>query len=190
VVRNLKKQVTMNFEAIEFPEGTNNLGGLRPVGYYGFISEASTIPAVPSAPATLAAASVITGNIVMDSGKYMYPMYGTLEKLNLKGESQGERDGRSIKISLSWFIPGHHAENLGAARVFPKRRMFFIVRDHEDRYRLVGNTSMPAEVSASDDTGTKVSDTKGVSYEITTYSDGPAPIYEGEIPSQEGSAAV
>ena len=180
----------MNFEAIEFQEGQGNLGGLRPVGYYGFISEATTIPNVPSDPATLAAASEISSNIVMDAGKYMYPMYGTLEALNLKCELQGERDGRSVKITLTWFIPGHHAENIGAARYFPKRRMFFIVRDHENRYRLVGNTNFPAEVAASDDTGTAVADRKGVTYEITTYSDGPAPIYSGEIPSQEGSAAV
>jgi hypothetical protein len=180
----------MNFEAIEFQEGQSNLGGLKPVGYYGFISEATTIPEVPEEPADLEAVSAIANNIVMDSGKTMFPMYGTLEKLNLKGEQQGERDGRSNKITLTWFIPGHHKENLGAARYFPKRRMFFIVRDQEGRYRLVGNTSFPAEVAATDDTGTAVGDLKGVTYEISTYSDGPAPIYEGEIPSAEGSAAV
>jgi hypothetical protein len=180
----------MNFEAIEFQEGQANLGGLAPVGYYGFISEATTIPKVPSEPTDLEDVSVISDNIVMDAGKTMFPMYGTLEKLNLKGEQQGERDGRSSKVTLLWFIPGHHKENLGAARYFPKRRMFFIVRDHENRYRLVGNTYFPAEVAATDDTGTAVADLKGVSYEISTYSDGPAPIYEGEIPSEEGSAAV
>ncbi len=180
----------MNYEAIEFPEGQANLGGLRPIGYYGFISEASTIPTVPADPATLDAASVIESNIVMDSGKTMFPMYGTLEKLNLKGEQQGERDGHSNNITLTWFIPGHHAENLGAARYFPKRRMFFVVTDHEGHNRLVGNTYFPAEVKASDDTGSAVSDLKGVTYEIGTYSDGPAPIYNGEIPSTGGSAAV
>lgn len=182
--------MTINYEAIEYPEGTGNLGGLRPVGYYGFISEADTIPEVPDAPSTLAAVSVISSNIVMEAGKYMYPMYGTLEAIGLKGEQQGERDGKSNKLTLEWFIPGHHAENLGVARHFPKRRMFFIVRDHEGRYRLVGSTHFPAEVAASDDTGKAVADRKGVVYEITTYSDGPAPIYTGEIPSLEGSAAV
>lgn len=160
------------------------------MGYYGFISEATTIPEVPEEPLSLDQVSVIMNNIVMDAGKTMHPMYGTLEKLNLKGEQQGERDGRSSKITLTWFIPGHHPENLGAARYFPKRRMFFVVRDHEGRYRLVGSTRFPAEVAATDDTGSAVSDLKGVTYEISTYSDGPAPIYQGEIPSLEGSAAV
>jgi hypothetical protein len=180
----------MNFEAIEFNEGVANLGGLRTVGYYGFVSEATTIPDVPTDPADLEAVSVIASNIVMDAGKYMHPMYGTLEKLNLKGEQQGERDGRSNKITLTWVIPGHHAENMGAARYFPKRRMFFLVQDHEGNLRLVGNTYFPAEVATTDDTGTNVADYKGVTYQITTYSDGPAPIYTGEIPSLEGSAAV
>lgn len=180
----------MNNEAIEFPEGRSNLGGLRPIGYYGYVSEAVTIPEVPTDPATLDAASVIAGNIVMAAGKYMTPMYGTLEKLNLKGEQQGERDGLSNKVTLNWFIPGHQAQNLGAARYFPKRRMFFVVTDHEGNNRLVGNQYFPAEVKTTDDTGTAVGDLKGVTYEIGTYSDGPAPIYTGEIPTSSGSAAV
>ena len=182
--------MSINYEAIEFPEGTGNLGGLRPVGYYGFISETASIPNLPDDPATLDAVSVISSNIVMESGKYMYPMYGTLEATGLRGEQQGDRDGRSNKITLTWFIPGHNKENLGAARHFPKRRMFFIVRDHEGRYRLVGSIHFPAEVAATDDTGQAVADRKGITYEISTYSDGPAPIYEGEIPSLEGSEAV
>jgi hypothetical protein len=180
----------MNFEAIEMPEGESNLGGLSPIGYYGFVSEADTIPEVPSEPLTLEEVSVITDNIVMSSGKCMYEMKGTLEKLNLKGEQQGERDGRSSKITLTWFIPNHEKQNLGAARYFPKYQMFFVVRDHEGRYRLIGGTYFPAEVAATDDTGTAVADLKGVTYEISTYSDGPAPIYEGEIPTEDGSAAV
>jgi hypothetical protein len=180
----------MNFEAIDYPEGQANLGGLRSVGYYGFIADASSIPEVPEDPETLAAVSVISTNIVMKSGKYMNAMYGTLEKLNLKGEQQGERDGHSVKITLIWVIPNHDAENLGAARYFPKRRMFFIVRDNERRYRLIGNQNYPASVAATDDSGTAITDLKHVSYEISTVSDGPAPIYTGEIPSQDDSSAV
>ncbi len=180
----------MNYEAIEYPEAQANLGGLRSVGYYGFIADASVIPDVPADPATLDAVSVITSNIVMKSGKYMNAMYGTLEKLNLKGEQQGERDGHSVRNTLLWIIPNHNKENLGAARYFPKRRMFFIVRDMEGRYRLVGNMYLPAEVKATDDTGTAVGDLKHVAYEIIAISDGPAPIYEGEIPSLDDSSAV
>jgi hypothetical protein len=180
----------MNYAELEFAEGQSNLGGLRPIGYYGFVADADVIPEVPTAPATLDAVSVIAGNIVMKAGKYMYPMYGTLEKLNLKGEGQGERDGRSAKVTANWFIPGHTAQNLGAARHFPKRRMFFVLIDHESHKRLVGNSYFPAEVKASDDTGTAVADLKGVTYEISTYSDGPAPIYTGEVPTADGSAAI
>lgn len=180
----------MNYEAIEFAEGQSNLGGLRPVGYYGFITDVATFQELPVDPATMADASVISGNIIMKAGKYMHPMYGTLEKLNLKGEQQGERDGHSNNITLSWFIPGHQKENLGAARVFPKRRMFYIVTDHEGHKRQVGTRYFPAETKATDDTGSAVADLKGITYEIGTYSDGPAPIYDGEIPSAEGSAAV
>jgi hypothetical protein len=174
--------MAINYKEIEFPEGQANLGGLAPTGFYGFIADVITIPVVPENPATLDEVSVISENIVMKPGMQMYPMYGTLEKLRLAGEQQGERDGRSNKVTLNWFIPGHHPENLGAARHFPKRRMFFLVRDHEARLRLVGSQYFPAEVATTDDTGEAVADLKGVTYEIGTYSDGPAPIYTGKIP--------
>ena len=40
----------MNFEALLFEEVTNNMGGIRPIGYYGFIADVATFPDVASEP--------------------------------------------------------------------------------------------------------------------------------------------
>lgn len=174
----------MNFDALEFQEGQNNMGGLRPIGYYGFLVDVDTSqwPKIADAPADLPANITIAGNIVMKAGKTVYPMYGTAETGGLKGETQGERDGKSTKRTATWFIPGNKKEALGASRAFLNRNMFFIFTEQDGKKRLQGSPSFPAECSPSDDTGTAVTDRKGVTFEITDNGFGPCPVYEGVIP--------
>jgi hypothetical protein len=171
----------MNYSNYEIEEAAN-LGGLKVNLKIGFVADADVIPEVPTNPSAIADVSVIASNIVMKSGKYMYNLEGTLEKLNLKGEGQGERDGKSAKLTVEWFMPGHTAATLGWARLLPKKKCFLVVEDHEGHKRLVGNKTFYAECAVSDDTGKAVADLKGVTFTFTTYSDGPAPIYTGTIP--------
>lgn len=172
----------MNFEPLEFEEGTNNMGGLRPIGYYGFINEVSVFPDVEAVPTDLASNITITADIVMKATKTMYPMYGTAETGKLDGAAQGERDGKSTKRTASWFIPGNKKQALGAAKAFLNRRMFFLYEEQDGKFRLQGSPSFPAEVSPADSTGAAVTDRKGVTFEIVDNGFGPCPVYEGVIP--------
>lgn len=172
----------MNFDALEFEEGMNNMGGIRPIGYYGFLADVSVFPEIAAEAVDLAAYITISTDIVMKPAKTMYAMYGTAETGKLDGASQGERDGKSTKRTASWFIPGNKKEALGAAKAFLNRNMFFLFREQDGKYRLQGSPSFPAEVSPSDTTGAAVTDRKGVTFEITDNGFGPCPVYEGLIP--------
>lgn len=172
----------MNFEPLEFEEGTNNMGGLRPIGYYGFTANVDVFPEVSATPTDLEDNITITEDIVMKAGKTMVAMYGTAETGKLDGASQGERDGRSTKRTASWFIPGNKKQALGAAKAFLNRNMFFLYREQDGKLRLQGSPSFPAEVAPSDSTGAAVTDRKGVTFEITDNGFGPCPVYEGVIP--------
>jgi len=164
------------------------MGGLRPIGYYGFLADANIAqwPEIAANAATLAEYITITGNIVMKPGKTMYPMYGTAETGGLKGEPQGERDAKSTKRTAGWFIPGNKKDALGAAKAFLNRNMFFIYIEQDGKKRLQGSPSFPAECSPSDDTGKAVTDRKGITFEIVDHGFGPCPVYEGVIPVDSG----
>ncbi len=172
----------MNFEALEWNNGRKNIPGLRPIGYYGFTEEASAIPELPETPASMSVAGVIAGNITMKAGKTMYPMYGTLTKLNLKGEAQGERDSMTKVRTVTWKYPDTNAAAIGFDIGTNNQNLFFVVTDHNGRNRLLGNKSIPAQVKASDDSGTGPSDEKGYTFEISDFGIGAAPIYTGDIP--------
>ncbi|KKQ19343.1 MAG: hypothetical protein US34_C0023G0017, partial [Candidatus Nomurabacteria bacterium GW2011_GWC2_36_9] len=55
----------MNLDVLDFEEGMNNMGGLRSIGYYGFIADVESFPELPAAPATLEESIVITEDIVL-----------------------------------------------------------------------------------------------------------------------------
>lgn len=176
----------MNYEPLDFQEGSKNIPGLRPIGYFGFTSEADYIPELPSAPTDMSDAGVITENIVMKAGKTMYPMYGTFEKLQLAGESQGERDARTKRRTITWKYPDTDPLSIGFDIATNNRNMFFIVTDNNGRHRLVGNKFIPASISSNDDTGMGIADDKGYTYEIYDHGIGSAPIYNGDLPVDSG----
>lgn len=176
--------MTLNRSALQYQEGVCGAGGLQPIGYYGFIEDVATLPVPPGvdAAADYDALASIAEDIVMKSGKTMYAMAGELETAGLDGESIGERGSMSKSIKMTWFLPSTEPANLGAARYFNNRRMFFIVREQNGQWRIVGSQQFPASVSSKDTTGTKVADQRGVTLEVSTYGCGPAPVYTGVIP--------
>jgi hypothetical protein len=172
----------MIYSDILFAEGQNNMGGFRTIGWYGFIEDVDTFPEIPATPADIASANVITGDIVMKAGKYMYKMYGTAETTGLNGESQGERDGRSTKRTATWFYPTTSEEALGITVAFQNRNMFFVFQEHDGKKRLQGSPAFPAECAINDTTGTAVTDRKGITITITDNGFGGCPIYKGVVP--------
>lgn len=174
----------INRKALGYVEGECGAGGVQPVGYYGFVEDVLTFPkpATAEAAAEYADMATIATDIVMKSGKTMYAMTGELETAGLKGSTIGERGSRSKEIKATWFRPGTSAENLGFARYTQNRKMFFILKEQSDRMRVVGSTRFPAEMTSEDDTGTKVADRNGVTFDIGTFNCGAAPVYTGTIP--------
>lgn len=175
----------MNIAPLEWKAGTRNIPGLKPIGYFGFTDDAVTIPEIAPNPDNMKTAGVLTGNITMKPDKTMYPMYGTLTKLNLKGEPQGERDAVTKVRTVSWKYPDTNADAIGFDIASTNANMFFVFTDHNGRKRMIGNKSIPAQVKAVDDSGTGPSDEKGYTFEISDFGIGAAPIYTGTIPGAE-----
>lgn len=176
--------MTLNRGALKYQEGVCGAGGLQPVGHFGFIEDVATFPVTPDTEAAADFAGLVTidGDIVMKPGKTMYAMAGELETAGLDGETIGERGSQSKSIKMTWFLPSTEPANLGAAKYFMNRRMFFIVKEQNGQNRVVGSVRFPASVASTDTTGTKVADPRGVTLEVTTYGCGPAPVYTGTIP--------
>ena len=175
----------MEFTNIDknLPDG-ENMGGLTQKIYYGFQEDVLTWPTKPVAPADLAASAVLTGSLVMKTGKRMFEMYITEDTGEFSVESVGEVDGKSFVEHLTFFHPGLQNTIVGFMNAAKHKNMIFVVSTSEGQKFLMGDSMRAAIYQGSPDgngTGKASSDRKGMSAEFT-YKTTNVYSYTGSIP--------
>lgn len=180
-----------NLKEIKKTPGIANMPGLGRIHYYTYLNDVLSIPKPLGfdLATSLEEMSVISSSIEMKPGKYMHPIYCTAETGGLKGESQGERDCKSVKRTATIHFPQLTAEVMGLSAAIINSDMLVLVKDRDGRFRMLGSEDYPAEIAPSDDTGTSSTDKKGIDFVISDVGAGPAPIYEGDIPLDESSTS-
>lgn len=164
--------------------GGNNMGGLPQKFYIGLHADVQTWPTKPEAPATIEAAAVLTGDIVMKTGKRMFEVYFTDDTGEFKIEPTGELDGKSFIERLSIYHPGLSAKVLGFLNAVKNENLVIIVPDSNNNLYLMGDKLRPAVFSGAPDgigTGKETGGKRGASMEFT-YKTAEALLYEGSVP--------
>ena len=172
--------------------GGENMGGIVQKVYFGYHADVATFPAKPVAPVTLETASVLTGDLVMKSGKKLFEMYLTDDTGEFKIESVGETDGKSYVEHLTLFHPGMQKKILGFINAAKNENLVFVVADSDGQMYLMGDKMRPALFASSPDgigTGKETASRKGVSMEFT-YKTSNAYIYTGSIPLTPATGQV
>jgi len=162
----------------------NNTGGIQQVVYFGLHADVETWPTKPDAAATLEANAVLTGDLVMKTGKCMFKMYITDDTGEFKIEPVGEVDGKSYVEHLSFFHPGLQTSILGFMNSVKNENMIFIPTDTDGQMYLMGDELRPAIYVGSPDgagTGKETAARKGISMEFV-YKTNAALVYTGVIP--------
>ncbi|NCD40938.1 MAG: hypothetical protein EOL88_02485 [Bacteroidia bacterium] len=174
--------MSTNFADLLWSDGTENMGGLKTIGYYALWADIDEFPSFPAAPATAADEVTLEGNFRMKTGKYWKKLYSTMETSELIDENQGEWDGQSFVHKATIFFPGTKAEALGFAKLANNSNMVFIFDELSGgNRRVIGSEGIPAKVKPSFTTGKATADRKGMTMEIQCYGYTPAPLYDGVI---------
>jgi hypothetical protein len=166
--------------------GGCNPGGIVQRVFYGFWKDVETWPTKPdlAVVTTLEALAVLTGDIVMKTGKRLWEIYITDDTGEFKCELVGEKDGKSFIEHLSLFHPGLQKTIVGFMNAAKNENLVFIVEDNTGQLYLMGDASRPATLEGSPDgmgTGKETAARRGVSMEFT-YKTCNIYIYEGDIP--------
>ena len=168
------------------PNG-QNMGGLTQEIYFGFNADVLTWPTAPVAPATLASAAMLTGELVMKPGKKLFKMYITDDTGEFLIEPVGELDGKSFVTHLTVFHPGLKDTLFGFINAAKNDNLVFVVQDSDGQKYLMGDKLRPAVYAGSPDgfgTGKETAARKGISMEFT-YKTPNLYIYPGNIPLTE-----
>ncbi len=171
------------FANLPWADGEENMGGLQVIGYYALIADVDNFPELPSNPSTAAEEVTLEASpgFTMESSKYFYKIYSTLETSEVVDENQGEWDGQSFVHKATIFYPGTKVEALAFAKNVNNSSMVFIFLEADGKRRVVGSRAFPAKCKPAFTTGKATADRKGMTLEIQSYGYTPAPLYEGVI---------
>ena len=174
----------MNFQNLEWADGTENMGGLKVTGYYAPIADVDNFPELPANPADAieeVTLESVTG-FTMLTTKQFFTLYSTMETSEVVDENQGEPDGQSFVHKASIFYPGTKVEALAFAKQVNNANMVFIFEESDGQRRVIGSKAFPAKCKPAFTTGKATADRKGMTLDIMSYGYTPAPLYTGTIP--------
>lgn len=134
---------------------------------FGLWDDVAQWPTAPVAPADVEANAAWVGDVVMKAGKRAFAFYSTDDTSELKFPLVGETDGKSFEQVLSLFHPGLRKKILGFANAAKNEKLFFIVRNSDGQYYLLGDSARAAFIRTGElGTGKATADRKGGTFEI------------------------
>lgn len=175
-----------NFKDLIWEQG-DNMGGVQRIAYFADLDNDIDTDNWPGLPAEGQAATMedlitIKQDIPMQQGGYWKQIYITLETGAVRDEQIGEYDGKSFENYLDIFHPGNRKDALAFARKINNGSFVFLAKDAEGYTRIIGSPQFPAKAdSNSITTGQAVADRKGMTLTVKAFSNGPAPVYDGNI---------
>lgn len=143
------------------------MGGVMQNLIYGLWDDVAAWPSAPVAPADVEANAVWVGDVVMKADTRAFSFYSTDDTSELKFPLVGETDGKSFEQVLSVFHPGLRKKILGFVNAAKNERLFFIARNSDGQYFLLGDAVRSAFIRSGElGTGKATADRKGATLEI------------------------
>lgn len=175
----------MNLSDLTWDEGTENMGGLKVIGYYAPIADIENFPELPANPTTPEEEVTLesTTGFTFKTGKNFLKLYSTEETASVSSEPQGEVDGQSFVHKGKTFFPGSKVEAMAFMKAVNNGNFVFVFEEASGgARRVIGSVAFPAKCKPSHTTGEKTADRKGMTLEIQSYGTTPVPFYTGAIP--------
>ena len=136
------------------------------------------IESIPSATGL-----IVSGDIVMKTGKYFVPWDLELDSGSLKTVTEGSLFNPSFKTNLGFKIPRNNPTVDVPVQDSIGQAMVFIVRENSGHLRITGSLERGAYVGFKVDSGTKGADFAGKEFDILWDSQKELPYYyTGDLP--------
>jgi hypothetical protein len=171
----------MNYEDLSGPDGSgDNMGGTKQFFYYAPVRYFDTIKEPTDNPTDLASYVEITEDHEFLPGKGFHKMYCTEDKGKGSGETQGDRDGRSLKQMAEFFYPGSDSTIHGFAAKSKNDRFIVLYPMPDGKVNQIGNNDFYAEILCGFGTETNSAGVRGHSIKVESMGTRQL-VYTGEI---------
>jgi hypothetical protein len=165
-------------------EEYDNLAGIPQTIYLARASEVSEWPVLPQSSdqgASIDTFNLLTGDLVMLTGKKLTSLYVTSETGEVKSELVGPLDGKSYKHSFEFQHPGTKEEVNGFSRFVKNMGLVMLIPDENrpEFYQVLGSKFRSAKMAKDDKTsGKKAEDFRASTFVFECYGVGPCPYVE------------
>lgn len=162
---------------------SDNTGGIVKVAAF-YHDDAKSWPKAPTAPADLAAAGTLEGDLVLKPGKKAALIILPQNKGSFSITEQGEMGGMSHQYELNIFQNGITPEMLGLMGATKNAKMGFVVMDSNGQKYLMGDEDTGAMRDKGDGatTGTARTDLRSGSMKFIYPVNNPR-VYDGDFDS-------
>lgn len=165
----------------------DNMGGIVPQVIYGYCDDVATWPERPTAPNSstsmdMEAAGALVGDLVMATGARAYKFDFTDDTGSFTIKLQGDNGGESFVEQLTIIAAKIRKIILGFLNATKGRKMFFLVKDNNGLWYLMGDEDHGARLSSDSDganTGAAYTERNQVGL-VFTYNTPRAFVYEGD----------
>lgn len=171
----------MSYKDLLGPDGTGNaMGGTRQFLYYGRHDEVLTFGAPVDPPVLPENKYTILAAHIMKPAMEMYQIYCTADTSELEAALQGERDGKSSKLSLKFWHPGSKKDVIKFQNEVKNDKTFWIVPLPDGTMIQMGDAAWSCDVNPTFKTG-KNSGSKGTEFVVEVMMPDII-IYEAAVP--------
>jgi hypothetical protein len=170
----------MNAQAVQYPAGRYNPAGITKV-YYAFKEDIATFPTLADSETATSFESLVefAAAITMKATKSFHPLYCTVEEGEIKATLVGPRDGKGYENSLEISFPGNVATFLGFKAAAANRELVFLVKEKNNKVRVLGSLEDPAYMESDEETsGKKIADGRKSVLSFKASGATSAPIYK------------
>lgn len=176
------------YGSLGFCKGKPLLPGIRTRVYFIPKADIVKFPTLPeSASENMAELATYTGSFELAAEKKWKYIDLVDNKGKIESESQGDYPARTFVNKISIVHPETDEEATGFARQANADDFVYLVQVRNGKFRVLGNESFRTDTKPKQDSGEGVSGDFGTTLEIEVTDVCPAPYYEGEIQTDEGT---
>lgn len=174
-------------QSLAWCQGTPELPGVKRRLYYISKGQIAQWPTLPHDANGRVTAAKYTGAFTLKADASWKYIDILPDKSQLTSEAQGETPSQTQLNKLVAVHPGVGEEASAAAAYLNNDDNVFIVEDMHGKYRVVGSDKWLTKTTVAQDLGQGPTGTTSTTINVEATDECPAPFYEGEIVTEDGT---
>lgn len=175
------------YKDMEWSDGASQLPGIRQTVYACPKRDIVGWPTLPTTGSVMGVLAQYVGSFVLAAQTTWKKVGVLVDESPITSASQGTKPSKSFLITATFMHPGVEEEATAYAGQANNDDMVYIVQQKNGKFRVVGNEMFQTDTEVEQTLGGAPTDKMGTKLTVKVTDRMPAPFYEGEIVTEDGT---